>query len=132
MSGLVDIMTSYIRFVRMFLVRICALIFRLPLKQHVLMKCIHLSDWRYLAILSYQKLLILSAVAVHNIGANIGYVPIGETTTRQFTKIWEMATLRYNPDLLYPYYKTYVTFLYLTVRPLRFQFLLFCPSLYFS
>jgi len=33
------------------------------------------------------------SVGVHNIGANIGHVPLGDTTTRVFTKVWEMATL---------------------------------------
>lgn len=30
---------------------------------------------------------------VHNIGANIGHVPIADTSTRVYTKIWEMAAL---------------------------------------
>jgi len=31
--------------------------------------------------------------AVHNIGANIGQVSVFDTTTRVYTKVWEMATL---------------------------------------
>jgi len=31
--------------------------------------------------------------AVHNMGANIGHVPIADTSTRVYTKIWEMAAL---------------------------------------
>jgi len=31
--------------------------------------------------------------AVHNIGANIGHVPLAHTSTRVYTKIWEMAAL---------------------------------------
>ena len=32
-------------------------------------------------------------MGVHNIGANIGHVPLADTSSRVFTKIWEMATL---------------------------------------